>query len=1086
MRIPILDPLSTVGRSTRLWTAGVALACSVILFMVGKASDQGWAWPVLLLGLAGAGLTVGCAVAFWLREQRLGALLPHANEMLRRAEMSDLVGQAVAVMLDASATEVRDAQDAAVLRRLAGKAAKHWTGLSDRWLNPTQEDEGIPAAGQAPAAPAKPAVTRRGPAFFAPALVDFIREPARTALDDGAWVAFLRDMGNGALPLQDPRSVARAAGRLRCAFVAAVREALDDKSLTLGEGKGHAALELILLAGLLRGTKVARRRRPTDGPAAGIGTAALTALTDEVSRLGEAVLVRLSPADADRYAVAAQRFREVVSQVRTLLEDAPAVPLPAAQAPTAHPAKPGNAPAPAAAAGKGAVGGAPADPALPAEPARYRPALPPAVSEQGKSFEDYHSAIRRGLDQLALRREDLTRKLPLMDFGPTRLGAVEAVDQVAIDARRGEIEAQAVLSTGSPIGAAEYLRRRRDRRVEQLRALYEDIIADNARLAAVSVVMGDLPAAQESLSQIVTGRPGEAESLSRLIDVLLLQGNLNDAERLSQRLIDMAGDDEAGQAVAYNHFGQIAQARGDLDQAEEMFRRALSIAERLASQHGVAVGYAHLGLLHLERDDDERAAEMFRGALAASESAGPLHVKAMACGHLGMIYRGRGDLLRAEPMLRDAADTFAEAAAPAAAATHLNILGLIYKQRGDLDRAEQAFRDAVSLNERAHCEEGLAANFGNLSDVFQARGDTDNAERLLRRSIELFERSESQEGVAVAYGKLGTTLYARGDYDGAVNIFQIALAIDEKLGDRPRTALDLANLGLALQARGDAREAEPVLIQALAISEEIGPKKSVASNCNNLGLVYERLGDWDRAEQLYRRALSINENLGQPEAEELARNYTNLGNLCLVRGNIKQAEDLLTKALDLHEHLGSPQGIAANCGNLGQIYLNRGELEPAEDMYRSALSALARLGNDEGLAVAHAKLAGIYRARGDLPSAAEMYKEAIGLDQRRGPAAEPDLAANCGNLGLVYRTLGQLDLAETMLRRSLALYEKLGREDQVATTYSHLGSLEIERGHAPNAKQLWSQALALYQKMGRQDTVRSLRGRIESLATARA
>lgn len=1079
----ILDPLrSPRGSRRRAMVAVAGLLLAVTLSIVGAAGGPlAAAWIAAGVGIVAA--VIAGTLVYLSRHARLRTLLPQANEAMRRADVSKLVGAAVAVMIDGYADAARDDQDGATLRRHVAKAAAHWEGLSERWLRPVSRG---PVDDDADGAAHAPSRSRD----FDPALVDFIREPARTSLDAAAWQVFLRDLCDVTTSFRDTRTIPTLARRIAAAFAETHRPAAGDEAVR--EGRAHLVLELIVLTGLLRGAasavRAARSRR----------LSGLAKLLEDAKTRGQQLLTNLSGADEQDRAFAIKAFHGAVTEVAEFVEP---VKQPATtQVATATPAKvePRRATRPASPTATTQqsidvradtqtgeyfvvpeLGGTDAERYAPEAPRTVADRPPVLASQLSSKFNEQFHALCKRLRLTAAKREDYSRAIPGFDLTPAREEAVEALNEIISDAQRGDADAAAAIVVGDPSAAGSYLLRRRDAKVEQLRALYDQILQANAQLASVSLVLGNLDQTQDALQQVVSGRPDDLDTTLRLAEVRHLQGQLEDAEKLARRVLELAAEDgHAHRAAAQTRLGQISRSRGDLDRAEDEFRKALMIAERAGSRDGVAAGYLNLGLLYMQRSDADRAAEMFRGAAAASEAAGPMRVRAAACGQLGQIYRAKGDVARAEQMLTAAADAYTAVEMPSAAAAQLNALGLIFKQRGDLERAESAFRRAASLNERAGAHEGLATNYGNLADVALARGDAPAAETMLRDAIDLFEKAGSREGVAAAYSKLGPVLHAKGATDAAIDVLEIALAIHEKTGHTDRQAQDHANLGLLFAERGDLRQAERSHEQALALQEELRQHRGSAVTLNNLGQLAERLGEHDKSEGLYRRALALHERHGGDDAE-LARVLTNLGNFLLARGHAKSAEEMLARAIAIHEKLGSLQGLAAAGGSLAGIYQQRGDLDRAEEMIRIAIDAMAKLGAEEGLAMAHVRLGAIFRSRGDLANAAEMFREAITIDTRRG--AEAEVASNCGNLGMIYRSLGNFEQAEEMLHRALTIFEKLGRADSLAVTYAHLGTLAMERGHAPNARELWSKALELYTQLGKQDTVRSLRGRLEAI-----
>ena len=129
-----------------------------------------------------------------------------------------------------------------------------------------------------------------------------------------------------------------------------------------------------------------------------------------------------------------------------------------------------------------------------------------------------------------------------------------------------------------------------------------------------------------------------------------LLGELNAAEEMYRKALKNAeglGRAE-GTAAAYGNLGVIYLTRGDLDEAEKMHRKALEIEERLARLEGMVNAYSNLGVIYGRRGDLDEAEKMHRKALEIEERLGRLEGMANAYGNLGVIYGRRGDLDHAE------------------------------------------------------------------------------------------------------------------------------------------------------------------------------------------------------------------------------------------------------------------------------------------------------------------------------------------------------------------------------------------------------------------------------------------------------
>ena len=75
-----------------------------------------------------------------------------------------------------------------------------------------------------------------------------------------------------------------------------------------------------------------------------------------------------------------------------------------------------------------------------------------------------------------------------------------------------------------------------------------------------------------------------------------------------------------------------------------------------------------------------------------------------------------------------------------------------------------------------------------------------------------------------------------------------------------------------------------------------------------------------------------------------------------------------------------------------------------------------------------------------------MYRKALVIDEALG--RKEGIASVYGNLGILYKTRGELDRAEEMFQKALAINEALGHKEGMASVYSNLGILYETRRRA--------------------------------------
>ncbi len=151
-------------------------------------------------------------------------------------------------------------------------------------------------------------------------------------------------------------------------------------------------------------------------------------------------------------------------------------------------------------------------------------------------------------------------------------------------------------------------------------------------------------------------RPGLAESV-RLQGLLAQQrGDLAEAERLYREALRAyrALEDEASEATLLNNLGEMARLRGDYRQAEASYRRALEIAEKRGNKEQQANFSGNLGLLALDEGRPEEARPWFEQSLALAREVGRQDLIAFAQHNLARVLEEAGRYAEALPLAEEA------------------------------------------------------------------------------------------------------------------------------------------------------------------------------------------------------------------------------------------------------------------------------------------------------------------------------------------------------------------------------------------------------------------------------------------------
>ena len=302
---------------------------------------------------------------------------------------------------------------------------------------------------------------------------------------------------------------------------------------------------------------------------------------------------------------------------------------------------------------------------------------------------------------------------------------------------------------------------------------------------------GALAAYQESLQV----NPAYKEGQAAIIELLLVQGKVDDAEKALQVLVKEA----PGRVPTLYLEAMLAYTKKDFKTTQEKIQNLLRLAPE--SYRGFELG----GMAELQLGSMVQAEAMLSKALQLNPG--------LAMARRGLVTTnirlGRLDnavaLLPEEP--KDGKDGNSDPAL-------LALAGQVYMLRGDIDRAQRYFARASSLDPKDPAKRTSLA----LSHLAAGQGDTAIGE--------LQNIAASDEGV-VADMALINTLLRQGKTDQALK------AIDALQKKRPADVVPPFLRGRALLQKGDKAGARKAMEQALQIDGNYFPAVGVLAVIDN-------------------------------------------------------------------------------------------------------------------------------------------------------------------------------------------------------------------------------------------------------------
>ena len=160
-------------------------------------------------------------------------------------------------------------------------------------------------------------------------------------------------------------------------------------------------------------------------------------------------------------------------------------------------------------------------------------------------------------------------------------------------------------------------------------------------------------------------------------------------------------------------------------------------------------------------------------------------------------------------------------------------------------------------------------------------------------------------------------------------------------------------------------------------------------------------------------------------------------------------------------------------------WLRLGTQDKMVAAYQKALAQYEKASLEEDLSYELNQLASFFNTVGYYPAAEPLLRRALAIREKVLGAQHSDTAESLNNLATLLRNKGDYDSAEPLFRRALAIYEQVlgAQHPSTARSLNNLAGLLENKGDCDSAEPLYRRALAIYEQvLGAQhpDTANSL------------
>lgn len=356
--------------------------------------------------------------------------------------------------------------------------------------------------------------------------------------------------------------------------------------------------------------------------------------------------------------------------------------------------------------------------------------------------------------------------------------------------------------------------------------------------------------------------PGSREQVSLLLQLAdeNQSRSIEDAVAYAEKAVQVARelDDPELLALALAQLGRCRTARGDYQDALEIFRRCEKLERNRGNDKGVAYALNRIGYVLTDLSRYDEALDYYDRAIAMARKLGDRKTEASCLNEQGVVHWFKGDVDSALPAFRAAYRLMAELGdRQNSAQVGINI-GMLMQEMKQYDRAIEEYSRALDIFRSLNQLEGSGTAYLNLCSAYREMNDSDSARVAAEKALDVLQQAGDLPGIAEANANLGRILHDLGDTDSGMVRLEQALATYRELGSKSGEADALAGLGELYAARGNSTEAISRLEQALDILTGIDAKREAADVSWDLAALYEETGQVEKALTVTRTYIQYN------------------------------------------------------------------------------------------------------------------------------------------------------------------------------------------------------------------------------------
>lgn len=315
-------------------------------------------------------------------------------------------------------------------------------------------------------------------------------------------------------------------------------------------------------------------------------------------------------------------------------------------------------------------------------------------------------------------------------------------------------------------------------------------------------------------------------------------------------------------------------------------------------------------------------------------------------------------------------------------------------------------------------------------------------------------------GLMLAYTQMYGQQYTKGDTamvkalmdkgytflqtepDSLLYYAEKALSISEKIQFDHGIAKCLSWLGLIYARKGDVKKGKAYLEKSVRIAKANHLLSEETYANNNLAKLYNDEGNYNKALEIAKDNLAIYISL--KDSNGIALSYGNIARALSFMNFFEEARSYMFKSLTIFKAIGKESRVATRLSDIAESYLAQDNTKAAKPYLFQSLTACKKLKNIPDTYYPMFNLALCYELEKNNDSAFFYYEKCVELGEEL--EAEDKQQYSWNGLGAMYLKVGNLQKAEQMLKKALALGEKFENTIIIRDANLNLADLYAQKG----------------------------------------